>query len=205
MNYLELQTLFKQRLNRRDITQTLVEGFIKQAIQRTQRLLRTPGSEVGAEYTFGEGETVFPLPGDYLQMVGMTVDAGDELIRTSLSEALRLNKTPGIPRVYARNRNVFVLGPHPLPGAKLAIAYQSNFASLADPEDTNWLTEIAPDIIINGALSEACIHYSDPRQGKFEDTYVTAIVDLNNQALADELTNAQVEQGSSFDFYDSEM
>lgn len=205
MNYAELQTLFKQRLNRRDITQTLVEGFIKSSIQRTQRLLRTPGSEVGASYTFAEGERVFPIPGDYLLMVGMSVDGGAELVRTSLSETLRLNKSPGVPQVYARNRDVFVIGPRPVGGSTLDIVYQSNFSILANETDTNWLTEIAPDIIVNGALSEACMHYSDPRKSAFEDTYVTAIVDLNNQAQADELTNAQVEQGSSFDFYQSEM
>lgn len=200
MTYLELQNLFKLRLNRRDITQSLVESFISGSIQRTQRLLRTPGSEAATNITFGPEDINVAIPGDYLRMVGMTVDGGDELRRVSLTEALRAAKNPGIPQVYARNRNVFVVGPRPAVSSDIEIVYHANFAALANPEDSNWLTEIAPDIIIDGALSKACIHFTDPRKDSYENEYVTAIVDMNTQAQDDELVNGQVASSYSLDY-----
>ena len=205
MNYGELQSLFKLRLNRRDITQSLVESFIGGAIQRTQRLLRTPGSEVATEITFGPDDITVAIPGDYLQMVGMYVDGGPELSRVNLSEAMSLSKTPGTPQVYARNRNQFVVGPRPAESSVVSIVYLANFASLDALTDSNWLTEIASDVILDGAMSKACQHFSDPRQASYEDSYVTAIVDMNTQAQNDELINGQVASSYSMDFGASEL
>jgi hypothetical protein len=201
MTYLELQTLFRQRLNRRDITQALVETFIQGAIQRTQRLLRTPGSEVATEITFGELDDTIAIPGDYLGMVSMLVGESNELARVNLSEALRLSRVTGIPTVYARNRDQFVIGPKPYPGDIITIVYHANFAILAGPDDSNWLTEIAPDVIIDGALSKACQHFADPRKDTFEATYTQAIIDMNLQAQDDELFGAVVGSGDSLDFW----
>lgn len=199
MNYAELIDLFKKRLNRRDVTQTLVETFIAGSIQRAQRLLRTPGSEVGTTITFGAGDKVIAIPGDYLKGISITVDDGTELKKGSLSEALAASRNVGVPYVYARNRDVWVIGPRPNPGAEINIVYHANFATLQNPTDSNWLTEIAPDIIIDGALAEACIHFTDPRKDTFEGKFLTSIVDLNTQAQDDELAGAVVSSGLDFD------
>lgn len=200
MNYGELIDLFKKRLNRRDITPSLVESFIRGSIQRTQRLLRTPGSEAATIITFGANDTNVAVPGDYLQMVSICVDDGEELARSDLSTAIRASRYPGIPQFFARNRDVFVLGPRPNAGAQITIIYHADFANLSNDTDTNWLTEIAPDVIIDGALSKACQHYRDPRGQSFEDTYVTAIIDMNNQATLDETVNAQVSGSYNLNF-----
>lgn len=200
MNYQELQTLFKQRLNRRDITQTLVEGFITHSIQRTQRLLRTPGSENAAIINLIDGEATITIPGDYLKMVNVFVDDGEPLTRTDLSTVIRASRYPGTPRFYARNRGDLVLGPRPSGASQVTLVYHANFALLSAPADSNWLTEIAPDVIIDGALSKACEHFTDPRKDSFENSYVTAIVDLNTQAQDDELANAQMGNGYSLNF-----
>lgn len=202
MNYGEVKSKFQKRLNRRDITASDVEGFVKGAILRTQRLLRTPASEALTEVTVGPGFKSLDIPGDLLKLVSITVDDGDELRRVSLTEARRAAQYPGIPRVFARNLGDFIIGPLPQEGAVITIVYSANFAALSGDADTNFLTEIAPDIIINGALSEACDHFNDPRGPKFEDNFVKAIIDLNNQAQEDELTNSYVVPSHSFDFGD---
>jgi len=203
MTYGELQDLFKKRLNRRDVTPSLVESFIRDAIQRTQRLLRTPGSEVAAEVTITEEYDGVAVPGDFLQLVSMVAN-DRELTRVSLPEVLRYARNPGEPRFFARNRAKFILGPRPAPGSTVYIVYHADFSTLSDPEDTNWLTEIAPDVIIDGALADACAHFNDPRVDRFEAGFTTAIADLNLMAQAEELTNAAVAPSWSFDFGDSE-
>jgi hypothetical protein len=200
MNYQELQTLFKQRLNRRDVTQTLVDGFISHSIQRTQRLLRTPGSESAAIISLSDGEAELSIPGDYLKMVNVFVDDGEPLVRTDLTTVIRASRYPGTPRFYARNREKLVLGPRPSGASQVTLVYHANFAALTNPTDSNWLTEIAPDVILDGALAKACEHFSDPRLDRFESSFVTAIVDLNTQAQDDELANAQMGTGYSLNF-----
>lgn len=191
MTYGELKDLFQKRLNRRDVTPTLVDSFLKDAIQRTQRLLRTPGSEVATEVTIDETYDGLAVPGDFLQLVSLVVD-DYELRRVSLHEAIGAARSTGQPRVFARNRNQFVLGPRPLTGANVTIVYYADFSNLVNPEDTNWLTEVAPDVIIDGALADACEHFNDPRGDRFEASFTRSIVDLNNMALQDELTNAAI-------------
>lgn len=199
MNYGELQDLFKKRLNRRDVTQSLVESFIKDAIQRTQRLLRTPGSEVATETTVGEAYDGIAIPGDFLQLVSLVVN-DRELRRVSLHEALGWARNTGEPLVFARNRNQLILGPKPQVGTVVTLVYHADFSDLTAETDSNWLTEIAPDVIIDGALSDACDHFNDPRGPKFEQNFVNSIVDLNNMADRDELSNAAITPAYGFDF-----
>jgi len=203
MNYGELQDLFKKRLNRRDVTQSLVEAFIKDAIQRAQRLLRSPGSEAASIITVGEAFDGLAIPGDYLKLISITVN-DNELVRRDLGTCLKGAKNPGIPRFFARNRNQFLLAPRPVAGDEITIVYHADFSALSSLEDTNWLTEIAPDVIIDGALSDACDHFSDPRASTFEANFIKSITDLNMQASDDELTNAAQAPGFSLDFASEE-
>jgi len=201
MNYGEVKAQFRAMLNRRDITPSLVENFIKSAIQRAQRLLRVPASESVAYIPVEDGFDGLDIPGDFLKLVSLTI--GDqELTKVDLTTALRESRYPGVPRFFARNGSKFIIGPRPATGDVIQLVYNADFSALTEDTDSNWLTEIAPDIIYNGALSLACGHYTDPRKQVFEDDFVKAIVDLNNQASEDELTNAQVMPAYSLNFDD---
>jgi len=199
VNYGEVKTDFQKKLNRRDITPSQVESFVRGAIQRAQRLLRVPASESIVEDTIEEGFEILSVPGDFLKMVSFSIN-GQELTRRDLSTVHRLAKTPGIPRHFCRDGDVFRVGPLPYAGDTLRLVFSADFSALNADVDTNFLTEIAPDIITDGAMSAACRHYSDPRGQAYEDSFVKGIVDLNNQAAEDELTNAQITPAYSFDF-----
>lgn len=202
MNYGEIKAAFLAMLNRRDITASQVESFVTHGIQRAQRLLRVPASESTYTYTVPEGFTKLAIPQDYLKLVSMTVDGGDDLKRTDLSTAKRLAAAEGTPRVLAREGAYWIIGPLPTADSELEIIYAADFTTLTDDTDTNWLTEIASDIIIDGALARACLHFIDPRQQGFEDQFVKSISDLNLQGSDDELTNAQIAPAYSFDLDD---
>lgn len=211
MNYQDLQTAVQQGFNRRDVTTTQIQGFITTAIQRTQRLLgtRVPANEQTLLYTVPSDGTFIgylAIPGDYLKFVSMTVDGGNSLDRRSLSEVQRWatyvasGQSPtalvGVPKMFARDGAQFLIGPQPQMGSVVKLVYNADFSGLVNPTDYNWLTTIASDILIDGAVSQACKTYTDPRRDTFESSFTASIVDLINQAADDELTNAQVNPAS---------
>jgi hypothetical protein len=194
VNYSDIKSNFQGLLNRNDVTATQVATWISQGIDRAQRLLITPASEKVVYFTAASGFTTLAVPGDYLKMIGLYVN-GRELTRVEVSVARYRAKVTGIPTVFARDGAAFVIGELPQVGDSIQLNYQSNFSDLLADSDTNWLTDIAPDVILAGAMTFACRHYQDPRLNDFEGQFQQAISDLNLQAASDELTNAAVSPG----------
>lgn len=191
MNYGEVKATFLGILNRKDITPTLTETFISFGIQRAQRVLRVPAMENIATYTVDETWARYiPIPDDYLRMVSLKTDASGndptELRRGSLQVAMKASTYPGIPSVYARDGGNFVIGPAPEAGTVLYLTYIANFDNLVADTDSNWLTDVCPDVVIYGALSRAADYYLDDRKGLFEETFAVSVNELNEQALEEE-------------------
>lgn len=197
MNYGEVRDQFISILNRRDVTPSLVDNFLKLSIQRAQRLLRVPAAENVYILDVGDDYQHVDIPGDYLKLVSITID-DTELRRVSLTEALRYSKVTGCPQVFSRNNSNWIIGPRPDKGAQVVVVYHADFSALSAPTDSSWLTEIAPDIIINGALSFACKYFVDPRGSGFDDDFIKGIADLNLQASDDELTNSAMSPASYY-------
>lgn len=201
MNYGEVKAQFRGALNRRDITPTQVDMYVKNACTRAQRLLRVPAAEDVLEYFIAEGfESRLYIPGDYLKLISLTTGDGEELRRTDLTTVSRLACFHGYPKFYARQGPEFVIGPKPQGGSTLRLTYHVDMSALSADTDENWLTTIAPDVLINGALAAACKFYVDPRADGYEADFVRDITDLNIQAADDELTNAAIMPSHSFDF-----
>lgn len=204
MNYGQVKTNFQAILNRRDITPTLVETFVSFGIQRAQRMLDVPSMEqlvaypVDSEYTNG-----FDVPPDYLKMIAIsTLDDTNnpvELKRADLTTTLRLSLAEGYPRVYARSANRIIIGPKPPGGTILYLNYLANFSELVFDDDSNWLTDAGPDLIIYGALSRAADYFLDERKQLFEDTFLTSIAEVNAQTDEDDITNATISPAYSLD------
>lgn len=199
MNYGEVKTQFRSILNRRDVTPSDIEFYVSSAIQRAQRLLRVTAAEETHTIPVVGGETRFNIPGDYLKLISIRVD-DEELTRTNLTNVLRFAQSSGYPKFFARDGVDIVIGPEPQAESVITIQYLADFSSLTSDTDTNWLTEIAPDVIINGAMSAACRKYVDPRGQSYEDEFVKGIADLNLQSSEDELTNAQITPAYALDF-----
>jgi hypothetical protein len=201
MNFGEVKAYFQGALNRRDITPTQVGEYIKASCRRAQRLLRVPAAESSLEYYieppfFGK---LF-IPGDYLKMVSLTTEHGHELRKADPSTVSRLSQYEGYPQFYARVGPEFVIGPKPKAGTTIKLLYQVDLGELSADTDTNWLLTVAPDVVVNGALSAACMFYVDPRRDGYEADFTRDITDLNIQAADDELTNAALMPTHSFDF-----
>lgn len=201
-NFGELKTLLLQTSVRSDITMTQLDAFIKNAIRRAQRLLKTPASEViGTLITTTASNGVIDIPPDLLQIVSIDVD-GVELTRTNLTDVNKLMQIVGSQSThFCRDQHTLRIGPIPPVGAKIRLVYMSNFAALADDTDENWLTRTAPELIIAGAMVDLCRQFVDlQRMSLYEDLFQRTVSELNNMAAADELTNAAMPIIYSFDF-----
>src|ERR1044072_1011055 len=126
-------------------------------------LLNTPAMEQIGVMTVDDDYNDVPIPGDYLQIVSLSVN-GREISRGALSTVQNLAENgSGCPTLYARSGPRFVLGPTPQEGDEITIVYRADFSNLAADADTNWMTEVIPDILTYAALVEATAYFTDPR------------------------------------------
>jgi hypothetical protein len=192
----ELKVQFKGLLNNTVVNNsaTLVSTFINQSIMRIQRELRVPFMEKQILYTIPEGFTKLAIPSDLLALKGIMVDAdGDsvleyQLSRKDISTVVQASQLPGHPTVYARQGSSWVLGNMPVAGSQVLIYYYAEFAALADDNAENTCLKVAWDLVLNGALSNACDYLDDDRVDRFENRYGQIAKQLQEQADGDELT-----------------
>jgi hypothetical protein len=195
--YGDIRTKFLARLNRRDCTTALADGFLDDAIQRVQRLLRVPAGEKGISVAL-DNDSYFTdgglaIPSDFLRIKDIiyTNSAGfhTTLIRRPLDEVNALVDfgTQGTTWAYARENALWVFGPSPLSGETIRVDYYSEFAGITSDSDETILLAIASDLILYGALSYAADHWMDKRREAFEGRFTQILADLQAQADDDEL------------------
>lgn len=190
--YGEVKTEFTSLLNRRDITAAQTTTFVQNALRRAQRNLRVPAMEQAVEVEIGDDYAGLPLPSDYLQLIRLVNSDGEELERVDLTTANARAETTGVPKVFCRQGSKWVLGPTPLEDDTVRIDYFGQFEDLEEDADENWLTEIAPDLLVYGALSFAGKHFNDRRRQEWEQMYRDIFLELQDQGDRDELINAVV-------------
>jgi hypothetical protein len=194
MAYVDVKNQFLGLLNRRDITPSLTNTFMQFGIQRIQRELRIPAMEKLANFVT-DGTYNVAVPGDYLEMLSIytnTTTSHKRLTRVDAQSILDYSKQSGIPQFYSRIGGNFVVGPVPPSGTSVFIYYYADASALVADSDTNWITDIAPTLLIYAALSYASDYFLDDRKQMFEASYIQIAEQLQNMALQDELENASV-------------
>lgn len=124
MNYGEVRAQFQGTLNRRDITPSQVEMYLKQGIQRAQRLLRVPASENTYIINVGKSFRSLPIPGDYLKMSSLVHEGPcgiTELALVDMNKALSMGRHTGTPLGYCRQNAEWIIGPRPVLGSTLVL------------------------------------------------------------------------------------
>lgn len=197
MTLADLRKDFLALLNRRDVTPTQINAWIQQASQRAQRLLRVPAGETVIPFIVGDTFDALTIPGDFLKLISLYAGP-NEITRTDEATVRRLAEHTGCPRYFARSGGTLVIAPRPNVGEVITLTYLANAPDLIADTDSNWVSEIAPDVIINGAMRLALMFFSDARADMYEAEFVKAVADLNNMALEDELTNASVAPALNF-------
>jgi len=194
MAYVDIKNQFLGLLNRRDITSSLTDTFMGFGIQRIQRELRVPAMEKLATL-ITDGSAQISVPGDLLEVISIHTNDQvnhNKLVRCDLQTILDYAKIPGVPKFYYREGASFSIGPYPASGTAIYINYFADASSLSADTDTNWITEVAPTLLIYAALSYSCDYFLDDRKQLFEASYQQIADQLQQMALQDELENASI-------------
>lgn len=185
MNYGAAKAQFQALLNRRDITPSLVTNFMNSSLQRVQRVLRIPAMEKALIITVGSDFDGLTIPGEFLQLISLTAN-GTQLRQGSLDEVLKLQESgEGNPRLFHRLLNKIIVGPNPSNGTQFRMDFIADFGEFSSDEDEPTILEIAPDLVIYGALVFAANYYLDQRLSTFENTFQTLLMEYQAQAYDD--------------------
>lgn len=189
MNYGETKAQFTGLLNRRDITASQIETFLQQSIARIQRALRVPGMEKSVEVV-GSGTSEVLIPTDYLELINLSYEQ-QRLRGVDLTTALKLAQCIGTPEVYCRRGASWVIGPAPGDGTTLRVDYYGEFDPLVLDADENFMTIVASDGIVYGALSYAADFFLDNRGPAFEERFTQILNQLAYQTERDEYSGSK--------------
>jgi hypothetical protein len=140
------------------------------------------------------GDEGVNVPGDLLQFINVfwSPTQGDwkKLKNYDIGDVYALRKEVGGPEFFARRDADLVIAPAPDVSGYVLVDYYADFSNLSNDTDSNWLTEIAPDVVIYGALSYAADYFLDNRRDVFEQRFINSIDEIMTQAQLDELTAA---------------
>ena len=189
MNKATLRQRIKDLLNRTDLTDSVANIFIDQAMQRIQRQLRTPMNEKLGTFIIEQEYPEFGLPSEFLELISLTYfneqgEIASVLERvpiTTLENKKRVQDVTGVPRFYARKHLDILIYPTPSKGT-MEIYYYAEFPSIDEINSEHVLTEVAPDLVIYGALSFAADYFTDERASLFEQRFQTALQEIQNQS-----------------------
>lgn len=208
MNYGELKSQFLGLMNRRDLSSNtaLETTFLQQALTRLQRTLRVPAMEASASVTWDSTVQLngqLAVPSDMLELIDIHYTSSSDnytLRKSDLTTVSRKQLDTDHPSVFCRRGSNFLLAPIPTNGDAVRIDYYAELPALSLDADTNWVSDIAPDLILYAACVLACTYYKDKRVSGFEQLYEQAFSELDEMAQRDALTgSAQIASAYRFD------
>ncbi|API58453.1 hypothetical protein BSL82_03350 [Tardibacter chloracetimidivorans] len=183
MNYGELKSYLQSLINRTDITDTLAGQFIKQSIDRLQRVSRPQFMERTQQYT-ADGTNTLVLPSDYVELANLYTSQG-ELEQIDMREFVNTTEYVGTPRYFVRVGANIKLKPTPEEGTEITLHYYGTEPDLLNSTDENGWSVSAVDAVVYGAAELAGDFYEDDRTQRFAQKYATALAELQEQIIND--------------------
>lgn len=163
--YADLKAAVATWLNRDSLT-SQIPDFIRLAEARIYRELRIPNMEVTTTLSISGSTGKANVPSDFLEARSVTLSTGETLLRKPYDEvAARANTNThgtGQPKYWARVGQEFIVSPFPDAGTyNLNLYYYQQPTNLSDSNQTNYLTNQSPDLLLFGALTEAGVYLKD--------------------------------------------
>ncbi len=189
MTLSELKAQFLALMNNRLLTAnpTLTQTFIDQAIMRIQRELRAPAMEKSVNVTIDSNYTGLVIPSDMIELQQIIpAETQQKLRKVDITLALQGSRYIGAPIEYCRQGGLWVLAPSPGAGAVIRVDYYAELPPLVNPSDTNVISIIAWDLIVNAAAVQACVYFKDKRAVDFETQYKMILDGLQDQSDEDD-------------------
>lgn len=199
MNKATVRSQLLGLLNRNDCTNEQADIFIDQAVARIQRTLRVPPMERVETYTVTEeSPEMLSLPNDFLQLKHLYTSTGT-IPFVDLGTFLKAVDAPGNkPTMYTRVQGSYLLKPTPPVDYEITMVYYGEIPDLVNDTDSNFVTEIAPDLLVYGALTFAADFFIDDRKDSFEQIAVRIFNEVQNQAIDMEFAQEGMSVQSSY-------
>lgn len=149
---------------RRNISDSTIDGFIEIALSRACRLLRIPPLEAFSS-AIPDANGLMILPNNFQEVIELKTTWNNEIVildRKDISEveyrqgqSLVSSASPYIgPRVFGRKDNYLKVAPWNGQDASVDLYYYRIDFPLTDDTSTNWFTKYAAELLIYGALVE---------------------------------------------------
>lgn len=182
MNKAQLRTQVLALLNRNDCTNATADSFIDLALSRIQRTLRIAPMERQEILTTNDvGDNLITIPSDFLSMKYLWCN--DKMLEfRDFATFLSIPDTQGRPEVYTRVRGGLLIKARPPLGTEINMIYYGQFDDLTTDTSENALTNVAPDLLIYGALSFAADYFFDDRKPLFDERYASIYAELEEQS-----------------------
>jgi hypothetical protein len=192
MNKAGIRTQVLALLNRNDATNSIVDTFIDQAVARIQRTLRIPPMEkVLITTTNADLPNTIALPEDFLGMKHLY--ATDRVLEfVDVGTFISKPNSVGTPSMYTRIQGSLQVKPIPGPATDITMIYYGEIPDLVNDTDENFLTAIAPDLLVYGALTFASDFYVDERKQIFEDRFGAIYNEIEEQARMTEMDQSSM-------------
>lgn len=186
MNKAGIRTQLLGLLNRNDCTDAQANIFIEQALARIQRTLRVPAMEAEESITTNDtnGDTII-LPNDFLNikyLYSTTAEGTVMMEYRDVATFMAIPSATGQPRFYTRIRGELKMKPYPQVGTNVQMIYYNEIPDLVNDTDSNFLTVIAPDLLVYGALTFAADYFVDDRKPIFEERFGAIYNEVEEQS-----------------------
>lgn len=175
-----------------DSTRNQIPNFVNQAQQRICRESKNVGLEVYVTGNFTPGLAVYPKPARWRRNITFNCGIGPENeervpIKLRTYEYLISfwpdRRKTGVPEFYSDySYTNFIVAPTPDTAYPFEYSYLELPATLSPINQTNWLTDFAPDVLLYATLMEAIPFLKDDeRIATWQTLYAAAIASLNHQ------------------------
>jgi hypothetical protein len=137
------------------------------------------------------------LPNDFLNIKHLYCE--DVLLEyVDLNRFLRTVGGTDTPTMYTRIQGNLKIKPVPQEGTELYMVYYGEIPDLTTDTSTNFLTEIAPELLVYGALTYASDYFIDERKPLFEETFGRVFAELQEQSYLTEMEQSGMRMASPY-------
>jgi hypothetical protein len=165
VNLTELRSAIIAYTENTELTNTLLDTFIRQAEQFVTNEVQLPASRKSVSGSFTASNRYLSTPSDFLSAHSLAVLSNDGLGTYSflldkdvewIRAAFDAPGNTGLPKYYALfNNTTFIVGPTPNANYSAELHYFAYPASITDPAGTSWLGDNFDGVLLYGALIEA--------------------------------------------------
>jgi hypothetical protein len=189
MTYDSLTTDITQYLERNDAAVVnQIPSFIMLAEFEIAEQIKTLGQQQVVESTMTVGEPVIPKPSRWRKTVSMNVTVSGQIqpILLRKYEYLRQyapsSTTTSTPLYYSDyNYDNWLVAPTPDQAYSFEVLYYERLAPLSSTNQTNWITQNAPNAMLYGTLLQAMPFLKNDQRQIFQQKYTEAMQVLKQE------------------------